>query len=170
MKNTLTKTEVCKELNCTESSIERFVKAGKLSVTYHLSKDQRIELYNQSEVLKLKDELSLSAQNGQVVQMLGYNQHLGAKALARQQPPAPPPPTDEQLVGLLAQSLQHLAIAQQMPLHRKLGLSVHEAVTLTGLPETVIRAAIKENRLMARKQGSAWHIKRRDLDQWFDSL
>jgi hypothetical protein len=169
------KSEVTKLLNCSERQVERYVKDGKLSVTYERKDGRRTAVYSREAVLRLKDELDAPVHKGQFIGPTppdAARQAMSVQpstALARQHPTLPTP-TDESLVGLLVEGLNLIARAQQLPLDRKLGLNVVETSLLTGLPQTVIREAIKAKRLKARLRGRAYHIKRRDLDVWYQSL
>jgi hypothetical protein len=175
------KSEVTKLLGCSERQVERYAKEGRLSVTYERKDGRRTAVYGREAVLRLKEELDAPIHKGQFVAPT-RNGHAvptdadrqallvqSPTALARQHPTRPEP-TDERLVGLLAEGLGLIARAQQLPLDRKLGLNVVETSLLTGLPQTFIREAIRAKRLKARLRGRAYHIKRRDLDVWYQSL
>lgn len=60
---------------------------------------------------------------------------------------------------------------EHVPLERRLSWTVAGAARVAGLPEGVIRAAVREGRLNSFTIGSSTRrIRRADLVDWLDSL
>jgi excisionase family DNA binding protein len=52
-----------------------------------------------------------------------------------------------------------------VPVHRKLFLSIKEAVALTGLPESYLRRNLREQKIPGAVVGGRWMVKRNALEQ-----
>jgi excisionase family DNA binding protein len=183
----MNKKEAAGLLGVSEKTVERYKSAGKLSARLKRivgadGKSRKVLDFNQSDLDRLKRELS-----GDVVFPEITDGHTQTKTQTD---------TDKQtqldnanLVGnevsiygqtqtanlfeVIFKSLETISERQTEVSNRfqKLMLTVDEAAAVCGLPKAFIDRAIKEDAtLRATKIGGRYRIKRRDLDEFIDSL
>ncbi|HWQ36939.1 MAG TPA: helix-turn-helix domain-containing protein [Blastocatellia bacterium] len=161
----MTKKEAAELLGVSERAIERYTAKGLLAPRYERreGQGQRLAAFDPKQVRLLKRQM----ENGTRA-ALARPDSSARPATSRHVALSPPggAPAAEQFIAAIA----GLARSAALPLDRKLGLGIAEAAELTGLPARFIRRAIKAKRLKATRPGRAWHIKRRDLDQWYARL
>lgn len=70
----------------------------------------------------------------------------------------------------LSEADMRARLKKSVPTADKLLLSLDEASTLTGLSTARLRAAIGEGKLVARKVGRAWKMRRGDVEAFVNSI
>ena len=148
----MTKKEAAEFLNVSTRLVERYASEGRLGViTYIRGKTGKQAEYDNAAVEALKVELetpdtALVAPTTRNEARLFVSQLVEAMA-KREEPRSASVRTSEKLL-----------------------LTVSDCRGLTGLSEQIIRAAIKEGTLKARKIGNGFKVKRSDLDQFINDL
>jgi excisionase family DNA binding protein len=178
----LTKEEAATYLGTSERSIERMVKAGKLAVTYQQGARKPVPLYAESDLDAVrvvshpiaakeatkatsdKGDSDLNDTRGAIVPVGFSSQDAFA-----------------QLVSIATAAATEAVVRATAdkgdsdkndlsPVAYKLLLSLEEASALTGLSTARLRAAIGEEKLVARKVGRAWKMRRSDVVRFVDSI
>ncbi len=191
MNHRITKDEACRLLACTARTLERKTKSERLSVTHRQAGRVRIAEYNREEILELKKRMTAPVHQAVVMDGARGREDRGTGGQGDGATGRPGDTTRHGSVGAwgiggqrsavsgqpgsgeveMRRALGEFATAQRvLAAQQKLGLGVREAALLTGLPRTIIRAAIKAQRLKAARRGRALHIKRADLNRWFAGL
>lgn len=193
----MTKDEAAKLLGVSTRAIERYAKAGKLVVHYEdKPSGGQISLYNDSEVLALKEEQKkkeLAKANQAVNQTTNTapsSVEMSDSSLVVKQSDTLTEPLDKvshrslepiflELLERLTKAMEQGKVASQQPstqlqsqvnLTDKLTLSLDEAAALSGLSKYWLTKAIKNSELKAAKRGHGWNIKQTDLVKYIDLL
>lgn len=160
-------------LGVSEKTVSRYVAAGRLP---DVRKQGALDI-DEADVMRLKAELETPVSMAQDTERdTGTGRDSGAivavspSRIAR----AAPSLTLETLAQLLVAS----GAGQQgtgrdkafVPTADKLLLSLDEAAALTGLSAARLRSAIGEEKLVARKVGRAWKMRRGDVERFVDSI
>lgn len=178
----LTKEEAATYLGTSERSIERMVKAGKLAVTYQQGARKPVPLYAESDLDAVrvvshpipaseatkatgdKSDSDLNDTSGAIVPMDFNSQDAFAQLVSIATAAA------TEAVVKATNDRSDSDKNDVSAIAAKLLLSLEEASLLTGLSAARLRAAIGEEKLVARKVGRAWKMRRSDLTAFVDGL
>lgn len=157
--------EAADELGISVRSLQRTVKAGKLTVTYKRGESGKQEaFFDADEIARYKQEMEAETVKPAVVMPEATTSDT---TLARVDTP--------QFFNALqrfvtdrAESISHSH--QQVAIENKPLLKLGEASALTGLSRQMLREAINTEGLKAKIIGKAWRIKRADLDLFIKKL
>jgi excisionase family DNA binding protein len=143
-------------------SLQRTVKAGKLSVKYKRGISGKQEaFFDPDEIARYKSEMET-----ETVKPAMSDVTRSDTALARVDAP--------QILSVLQHFVTEGQTARNarrpVPIESKPLLKLDEASALTGLSRGILRAAIDEGKLKAGKIGRAWRIRRADLDAYIQKL
>lgn len=156
---------VAKTLGCSEKTVSRYVASGRLpDVRLNGALD-----ISEADVLRLKAELEtpvIDARRG------GPGRDITAIVPVSQSYRAKPSNTLAVLDRVLdATGQRETGQAKPfVPTSDKLLLSLDEAAALTGLSAARLRAAIGEEKLVARRVGRGWKMRRGDVERFVDSI
>ncbi|BAZ39435.1 hypothetical protein NIES4101_53880 [Calothrix sp. NIES-4101] len=149
----MNKTEVAEYLGCSTKSVERYAKAGKLSVKYVQGKG----VFNREEVEALKQELEMPVHRSLVV--------------------SPSPETrlslsvaDEEMELFATCAIAFLENQKNQALYRKMVITLVEAVEMSGLTRKTLTDAARNGELKAIREGRRWKFRPLDLVDFVDSL
>ena len=132
--------------------VERYASEGRLGViTYVRGKTGKQAEYDNAAVEALKVELETPD-----TALIAPTTRNDARLFAKQ------------LIEVINQPRQGTNASVRVS--EKLLLTVSDCRGLTGLSEQIIRAAIKEGTLKARKIGNGFKVKRSDLNQFINDL
>lgn len=162
----LTKAEVCKRLDVSEKSIERYLKAGKLTPATHAKPPhggRRMPLFTVEEVERFEKYLrnppsnptqATNATTAAVAKVGSDAVGVIATAVAR----------------VLSDDASHRHVA--VTVSEKLTLTVEEAAAYAGVGVGAIEGAIRDAALAARRIGPHGSnvVRRSDVEQWIHSL
>lgn len=157
--------EAADELGISIRSLQRTVKAGKLTVTYKRGESGKQEaFFDPDEIARYKQEMESETVKPAVT---APEATTGDMALARIDAP--------QFFNALQRFVADGAKATnhshpQVGIENKPLLKLDEASTLTGLSRHILREAINTEKLKAKIVGRAWRIKREDLDLFIKKL
>jgi excisionase family DNA binding protein len=177
----MNKTEAAKFLGVSPRAVERYTTAGRLAATYTRGKTGQVLTFDEDELQRFKDELeapqpkaiagtvAIEGDSGRQGATSQLARVVGASSLQRSETA-----TDVmRMLATLAQGATGGGKVRQgatVPIESKLQLSREEAQELANVGPTVLRAAIADGELEAKKIGGAWRIKRTDLDKWIEGL
>lgn len=170
----MNKQESADYLGVSTRAIERYTQKGKLTVKYEGGKTRPIAVYDEQELVKLKEELNTTSYKPAVVDSVpeGSALEVGVN-------------TDNASYGLselinqlekLNQTIESFKAIEgaravpSVPLSDKLVLSLKEVQALTGFSRERLREAIKNGFLKAQKIGNGWKVKRKDLESYVENL
>lgn len=189
----MTKDEAAKLLGVSTRAIERYAKAGKLVVHYEdKPSGGQISLYNDSEVLALKEEqkkkeLAKANQTTNPTNTAPSSVEMSDSSLLVKQSDTLTEPLDKvsyrpldpiflEVLERIAKAMEQDKVASQnevsqaqsqsqvyVNLTDKLTLSLNESAALSGLSEYWLTKAIKSGELKAAKRGRGWNVKTADL-------
>lgn len=150
------KKQVAEFLGVTIRAVERYQQQGKLNPQYTKGKTSMKAVYVDEEVKRLKEELEAPP----AIEMTPTT---ATTALAKRGDVAP-------MIAALAQLLEERQDGkgrpQQVPVESKPLLKISEAQALTGLSRETLKEAIENKKLKARKEGKAYRITRKALDEY----
>lgn len=144
-------------------SLQRTVKAGKLSVIYKRGESGKQEaFFDSDEIVRHKAEMEAETVKPALPEMTRHD-----TALTRVD-------AQQQFFGALQRFVTEGQNAKNahpiVPIESKPLLKLNEASALTGLSRRILRAAIDEGKLKAGKIGKAWRVRRADLDAYIQKL
>ena len=157
-----TKQEAADFLGVSTRAIESYAARGRLSVTYTKGRRGQIAVFDDTELEKLKDELTQPTfpERPQVISSEQPRNEaivpFGASALIPTQSNDPR--------GILSEYRRFVPVADK-PL-----LKLQEAQALTGLSRHILKSAVEAGALKAQLIGRSWRIKRTDLDSYIANL
>lgn len=153
---------VAQTLGVSEKTVSRYVAAGRLP---DVRKNGALDI-DEADVLKLKTELETPVL---VAREVGTGRDISALV--------PVPKSQIMRPGNALALIEGGARQREtgrekpfVPTSDKLLLSLEEAAALTGLSSARLRAAIGEEKLVARKVGRAWKMRRDDVERFVDSI
>ena len=154
------KSEVAKTLNCSEKTVYRYVREGKLSVKYEKipgASGKPKAVFNEQKVLQLKEELStpvyLSIPEA-VSDVVQKDSILSSRNWE-----------------CIEQSLEAWKYSQYLAsLKQKLLLTTLEAAAVSGLSVSAIRRAIKKDLLPVLRFGNRYKISQERLEIFIKNL
>ncbi len=157
--------EAADELGISVRSLQRTVKAGKLTVTYKRGESGKQEAsFDPDEIARYKQEMEAETVKPAVTAPEATTRDT---ALARIDAP-------QYLTALQRYITDGAKPANhshpQVAIENKPLLKLDEASTLTGLSRQILREAINTKQLAAKIVGRAWRIKRTDLDLFIKKL
>jgi excisionase family DNA binding protein len=164
----MTKKEAADFLGVSVRAIERYTKAGKLTVTYEKRQiGGTVGLYDDAEVQKLKESID----NPPAVKVIDQSTNTDDT-------PPRHPPTALARVGVsdfaemlvTAFETYHTHHQTIVALTDKLVLTLAEAATLSGLSQSFLLHGIRQGTLPAGKYGRGWKVKRADLNSFVAQL
>jgi hypothetical protein len=164
----MTKTEACKLLKISERTLDKYVRTGRLTASQkRTATNQWRADYDAAEVQALKAELDApKPRSVPEVTTLAKAPQTGAIERLRPLAPGQSVPSHWLLSPEHFPALaQALGAGNGVSVAEKLWLDVKEAAELSGLPEALIRRAIRSKTLAGHKT-NAWKIKRTDLEVW----
>ena len=152
------KKQVAEFLGVTIRAVERYQQQGKLNPQYVKGKTSMKAVYIDEEVTRLKEELEAPP----AIEMTSQTPTT-TTALAKRGDVAP-------MIAALAQLLEERQEGKgsraQVPVESKPLLKISEAQALTGLSRDTLKEAIEKKKLKARKEGKAYRITRKSLDEY----
>jgi excisionase family DNA binding protein len=161
------KREAAEMLGVSTRGIERAVRRGQLDVQYRDSKHGKKAWFRPADLqrYKLRQEMRVP---------MGFT----APPVQQLPPPGPgPSPTIGAVVPVVDIELwprkdkdKRRQADNPVPIADRLTLKLHEAVQLSGLPQTYILENIRSGKLKAIRIGRVWHVKRTDLADFVQSL
>lgn len=157
--------EAAAELGISVRSLQRTVKAGKLTVTYKRGESGKQEaFFDPDEIARYKQEMETETVKPAVT---ASETTTSDTALARIDAP--------QFFNALQLFIADRATATnqshpQVAIENKPLLKLDEASALTGLSRQILRDAINTEKLKAKIIGRAWRIKREALDLFIKKL
>jgi excisionase family DNA binding protein len=162
-KANMNREEAASTLGISVRSLQRTVKAGKLSVTYKRGTSGKQEaFFDPDEIARYKEEMETETVKPALPEVTTQDM-----ALARVD-------AQQQFFGALQQLMTERQTAKDahpiVPIESKPLLKLDEASMLTGLSRRILRAAIDEGKLKAGKLGRAWRVRRTDLDAYIQKL
>ena len=163
------KREAAEMLGVSTRGIERAVRRGQLTVQYRDSKHGKKAWFKPVELERYR--LHQEARSP-----VGFTM----PAFEQLPPPGPGPgpgPTIGAVIPVVDMETwprkrkdKDKQADNPVPVADRLTLRLHEAVQLSGLPQTYILENIRSGKLKAIRIGRAWHIKRSDLSEFVESL
>lgn len=159
------KSEAATFLGVSEKTISRYVTAKKLPSNYIAGKTGRQLDFEQDDLEQFKREATRDIEAGQPRQDT-------SKALV----PTPTAPVAATPMSPTITDLVRAIMAQTgrdkvtVPTSDKMALSLDEASALSGVPRSVLAAARKDGRLLARKIGRGYKVRRVDLEAFVATL
>ncbi len=163
----LTKKEAAEYLNVSTRAIERYTGSGKLPCTYITGKYGREARYSADELDRFKQELESPVYQPEVIEpstTIDTKLPPDNSSLSRVSEGEKIEDYEERFLVALSN------LANRTSARDKLLLSLQEAQQLTGLSRQFLIESIKEEKLVARKIGRGWKVKRKDLDLYIDNL
>jgi excisionase family DNA binding protein len=158
--------EAADELGISVRSLQRAVKAGKLTVIYKRGESGKQEAsFKPDEIARYKQEMAAETIKPAVTTP---EPTTSDRALARIDAP--------EFFNVLKRFIADGAgkatnnAHPQVAIENKPLLKLNEASTLTGLSRQILRSAINTEQLKAKMVGRAWRIKRADLDLFIKKL
>ena len=153
------KSEVAKTLNCSEKTVYRYVREGRLSVKYEKipgASGKPKAVFSEQEVLRLKEELNTPVYLSipEVVSDIVQKDSLNSRNWE-----------------CIEQSLEAWKYSQYLAsLKQKLLLTTLEAAAVSGLSVSAIRRAIREDLLPVLRFGKRYKISQERLEIFIKSL
>ena len=192
----MTRKEVAAILGVSERTVNNYAQNGRLNVTYLPGKTSPVADFDPTQVAALQVELAPVAEIETAKVEVGSSNfeprtlksEVGISNLEDERALALPasnfevPTSDFGFRGVVAIEAAHLPgfaqalidalavshMAAPSELAAKIGITVSEAHVLTGLSEKMLRAAIKEGELPARRIGRSLRLRPSDVRAWFD--
>jgi excisionase family DNA binding protein len=163
------KREAAEMLRVSTRGVERAVRRGQLTVQYRDSKHGKKAWFRPVDLERYR-------MHQETRSPVGFTTPAG-----QQLPPPGPGPGPGPTIGAVIPVVdmetwprkgkdKHKRADNPVPIADRLTLRLHEAVQLSGLPQTYILENIRSSKLKAIRIGRAWHIKRSDLIQFVQSL
>ena len=156
-------------LGVSTRGIERAVRRGQLTVQYRDSKHGKKAWFRPVDLerYRLRQEARTP---------MGFT-----PSATQQLPPSVPGPGPSPAIGVVVPVVDMESWPRKrkgkrkqadnpVPIADRLTLRLHEAVQLSGLPQTYILENIRAGKLKAIRIGRAWHIKRSDVNNFVQSL
>lgn len=181
----MNKQDAANLLGVTPRTLESYVKAGRVPVSYVRGKTRPVADFEESELQRLKSQLEapvnasalvLSEPRGTAIDTLSQFDVVSTLDAASSE-------VSKETARAALVALARLAgveagdngalvpgNATSVGTADKLLLTLAEAQALTGLSRGVLRAAIGAKELKARQIGRAWRIKRADLERFVEAL
>ncbi len=173
----MNKTEAAEYLGCSVRQLERYTADNRIGVRMEKGRTRPTPVYDEGELEAFKSSLERVVFRP-AVQRMETPQNSAETAIATQ---------GDGALSVMSQASQMEAFARfiveavqsQKPetsapslsdLSAKLLLTLPEAQALTGLSRGVLRAAIADGSLSARRIGRAFRIKRGDLESYVEKL
>lgn len=150
------KKQVAEFLSVTIRAVERYQQQGKLNPQYTKGKTSMKAVYDDEEVKRLKEELEAPP-------AIEMTPSTTTTAVAKRGDVAP---VIAALAQLLEERQEGKGKPQQVPVESKPLLKISEAQALTGLSRDTLKEAIEKKKLKARKEGKAYRITRKALDEY----
>lgn len=155
--------EAAAALGISVRSLQRTVKAGKLSVTYKRGTSGKQEaFFDPDEIARYKEEMETETVKPALPEVIRQDM-----ALARVD-------SQQQFFSSLQQFMTDRQNAKNthpiVPIESKPLLKLDEASALSGLSRGILRTAIDEGKLKAGKIGRAWRVRRTDLEAYIQKL
>jgi excisionase family DNA binding protein len=157
----LTKQEAADFLGVTIRSIEAYAAKGKLTPAKAKGQRGDITVYDEKEIEALKREREQIQYVPRPETALTVPDRAGQNAIVRRRDVA-------EFIALIESA--RTATPSIADLAAKPLLKLDEAKMLTGLSRRTLREAIDTGKLRAKRIGSAWRIKRDDLEQFIKKL
>ena len=161
---TMTRAKAAAFLGISERTLMRYTDQGKIQVQYFRGKTNKVPIYHQADVERLKVALE---------QPIAHKPALipptkpEEKALTKQRPVVLSPDT---VSGLSEQLGNFLSAITTLRASYKLTLSLADAAAVAGLSKDWLARAIHDKKLKAEKRGRGWNIKRADLESYIRKL
>src|SRR5215472_1898650 len=163
------KREAAEVLGVSTRGIERAVRRGQLSVQYRDSKHGKKAWFRPVDLERYRLRQEARAP-------MGFT-----PSATQQLPPSVPGPGPSPAIGVVVPVVDMESWPRKrkgkrkqadnpVPIADRLTLRLHEAVQLSGLPQTYILENIRAGKLKAIRIGRAWHIKRSDVNDFVQSL
>ena len=152
------KKETAEFLGVTIRAVERYQQQGKLTPRYEKGKTTKKVVYDDGEVQQLKDELESPAT---IIDISPTNKPSSTE-LAKRGDMSP-------LINALAEALsgkEGKGKRPDVPIEAKPLLKISEAQMLTGLSRETLKDAIERKKLKAKKEGKAFRITRKSLEEY----
>ncbi len=149
-------------LGCSEKTVSRYVASGRLP---DVRKNGALDI-NEADVQRLKAQLETPVLTAREVET-------GRDISALVPVPKRREVNSSNALAVLGRNAGHAETRRDrpfVPTSDKLLLSLEEAAALTGLSAARLRAAIGEEKLVARKVGRAWKMRRGDVERFVDSI
>ncbi len=154
----MTKTEAAELLGVSEKTVSRYVSSGKLAARYVAGKTGKQLDFDADEVERFKIESATPVEARQDK----------TNAIV---PTVASVPQLALLTDLVRAVVAEIAQDKSLvPTSDKLALSLDEAAALSGVPRSVLDAGRKDGRLLARKIGRGYKVRRADLETFVASL
>jgi len=175
----LSKKEAAEYLKVSERAIARYAQQGKLSVKYVDGKNGKVAEYSIEELDLLKSDKNTDVYRPTAEPMTTLDKEnpdpcQGLSMVDKGLPSISELSSQEKLIQAfetIASSLNNQKQINDLNIcEKKLLLTLEEVKLLTGLSKELLRTAIKEGKLKAKIIGKGWRIKRKDLEQYIDSL
>lgn len=178
----MNKTEAALYLGISERSLERYTKANEISHTKVKGKTKDVPVYDVAELDRFKEKQA-TPKHYPAVEKMPPNFDNGDTSAAESGVIQLARPAEflQMIEGVISATAREVISAmatqsdgkRQSPMtlpENKLLLSLDEAAALTGLSAARLRSAIGEEKLVARKVGRAWKMRRGDLTTFVDSI
>jgi excisionase family DNA binding protein len=160
----MNKKEASEFLQISVRQIENYAKQGKLSVKKEKGKTGDISVYDERELKKLKAELdSKRAPRPLIITESNESNEIVRTFDSRLSDLS-------KFAELLSGWKDEKKPAKTVAIENKPLLKLDEASILTGLSRDILKSAISDEKLRAKKIGRAWRIKRIDLDVFINGL
>lgn len=158
----MTKTEAAELLGVSEKTVSRYVSSGKLPARYVAGKTGKQLDFDADEVERFKLDAATPIEPRQdKTNAIVPDPHLASSA------PSSPATLADLVRAVLVETGQD---KNSVPTSDKLALSLDEAAALSGVPRSVLDAGRKDGRLLARKIGRGYKVRRADLETFVASL
>ena len=165
----MNKKEAAAYLGCSERAIERYVQSGKISCSYEKGKTRTVAVFTQSELDKIKyqsesvtpayEQIAEPRQTATIAEnelTIYHDEPVGVVEVGD--------------ISKLSAMVELLLVGQQLKASDKLVLTVDECHQLTGFPREMIKEAIANGELSAKKIGRSWRVKRSCLNAYIDEI
>jgi predicted DNA-binding transcriptional regulator AlpA len=153
---------VAKTLGCSEKTVSRYVASGRLP---DVRKNGALDI-DEADVQRLKTELETPV-------IAERDSGTGQDITAIVAVPKRRQVNHSNALAVWDRGVGHPETRRDrpfVPTSDKLLLSLEEAAALTGLSAARLRLAIGEEKLVARKVGRAWKMRRGDVERFIDSI
>jgi len=164
--STMNKKEAAAYLGCSERAIERYVKDGKISCSYEKGKTRTVAVFTQSELDKIKYQSESVTPAYETIPEPRQTATIAENELTIYHDE----PVEVGDISKLSAMVELLLVGQQLKASDKLVLTVDECHQLTGFPREMLKEAIANGQLPAKKIGRSWRIKRSCLNAYIDEI
>lgn len=180
----MTKAEAAEALGVSTRAVERYVAAGRLTRGTARGATGRVLDLDAGEVERLAVELntpqaptlsdSPDATRPDVPETAIVKVPQQARTLAQPAQPEGAAQMMQVLAALLEEARQDATRQAAtgrpvVPVEARLTLSLDEAAALSGVPRSMLRAAISDGSLAAKKLGRGWKVRRSELLRWIEA-